>query len=98
MTEQIEQELIKADGDGDIPSDVFEEVEIGEWTDEHKHQHKTDIYRHKPTGRLFALHNSRSGSYWSDYEYDEPTCNEVFAVQVTVTKYFDSPCKAVAAA
>jgi hypothetical protein len=65
----------------------WETVKKGEWVSEHKYEHCSTIYRHKPTHRYFAVHSSRSGSYWSDYEYDDATANEVKPVEVTVIEY-----------
>ncbi|AYX28471.1 Uncharacterised protein [Burkholderia pseudomallei] len=67
--------------------DEWEEVDSTGWRSEHKYEHRDVIYRHKTTGRLFEVSESRSGSYWSDYEYDEPTAREVKAVLVAVTEY-----------
>jgi hypothetical protein len=72
--------------DSETPDD-WEVVKEGEWTSEHKYEHRSTIYKHVPTGRYFAVHSSRSGSYWSDYEYTDDLANEVRPVEVTVTEY-----------
>lgn len=88
--------LLLADGademlDGLDDLDEFESVEEGEWTSDHKYQARTDVFRHKPTGRFVAVHMYRSGSYHSDYEYMEPTLNEVFPHEKTITEYTTTP-------
>lgn len=73
--------------------------EEGEWINDHKWQHKTDIVnvsdnKEQFTGLPFepgyyCINQSRSGSYWSDYEYDEPTITKVepYEETMTVTKW-----------
>jgi hypothetical protein len=65
--------------------DNWEVIESGEWTQDHKYQLSTDIVKHAPTGRHFAIHNSRSGSHHTDWYYNEPHVNEVMAQTKTVT-------------
>lgn len=71
----------------DDEDESLETVVNGDWEVEHKYEHRTDIVRHLPTGRYFAIDKSRSGSYWSDYHYDEPEAREVEPKQVTVTQW-----------
>lgn len=72
--------------DGEAPHG-FTCVEDGHWVQEHKYQHATNVYRCDTTGRHFAVHLGRSGSYHSDWYYDDPDCNEVWPVTRTVTYY-----------
>ena len=51
-----------------LPS--FEVVEEGDWVVEHKYE-ICDIYvKHKHTEDYFCITLCRSGSYFSDYDYD----------------------------
>lgn len=67
----------------------FHLVEEGEWVNEYKdYDLKTNIYQKIDTGKYYAYNDSRSGSYYSDYEYDNPTeLVEVEPVQITTTIY-----------
>lgn len=84
----------------DGPEDLGEIVDEGDWTDERKYQHKTDIVHvtDPSIGQhldipfekgYYCINQSRSGSYWSDYEYDEPTITKVepYDEVITVTKW-----------
>lgn len=67
-------------------------VEEGKWESDYKWENKRVVIQHKETGNFYALYQSRSGSYYSDYHYDEPdtdkdgmvTLDQVF--QETITK------------
>jgi hypothetical protein len=65
----------------------LETVSAGDWVSEHKYELCTTIVEDTETGKLWAIHQSRSGSYFSDYFYDDPTATEVVAYQVTRTEY-----------
>lgn len=67
--------------------DRWEQINSGEWVAEHKDERQSTVYKHVPTSRLFQVDSSRRGSYWTDYEYEEPEVFEVRAVEVTVTQY-----------
>lgn len=83
----------------DQEHDDLEEVESGDWEQEHKDQYRTDVYRHKPTGRFVAITQNRRGSYWTDWDYGDPDIYEVAPKVVAVTKYEAVPeVKASAAA
>lgn len=63
----------------------FELVEEGEWVNNYKdYDLKEDIYKHIESGKFYAYYGSRSGSYYSDYEYDNP--DELVEVQPVETK------------
>jgi hypothetical protein len=80
-------------GIDDLPEE-FEEVEDGDWTQDGKYQFSTSIVRHDPTGRFFAIHNTRSGSYHTDWYYQEPSVNEVRQVEKVITVTEWEPVKA----
>lgn len=69
----------------------YEIVQDGDWTDELKWQYKTTVVRLKTTEIYLAIHETRSGSYYSDYTYDEPTVTQVVPRQVTRTEYLEMP-------
>ena len=59
----------------DLPS--FEVVEEGDWVVEHKYE-ICDIYvKHKHTEDYFCITLCRSGSYFSDYNYDDAEFSKV---------------------
>lgn len=73
--------------DSDVfEEEVFEHVEEGEWVQDCKYQYCTDVYLHIPSGRYVALHQSRSGSYHTDWYYNDPDLSEVFKVTETITR------------
>jgi hypothetical protein len=53
----------------------FTVVEVGEWSQEHKSQYARHIVM--AHGQFFCISESRSGSYHTDWFYDEPTVQEV---------------------
>lgn len=58
-----------------LPS--FEVVEKGDWVVEHKYE-ICDIYvKHKHTEDYFCITLCRSGSYFSDYNYDDTEFSKV---------------------
>ncbi|MDF0504854.1 hypothetical protein POK33_29395 [Burkholderia cenocepacia] len=77
-------EVIQLFEDGD---DRLDSVEEGDWTSDGKYEHRTDIMKDTQTGKFYAIHQSRSGSYFSDYEYGDTYANEVEPVQVMVTQW-----------
>jgi hypothetical protein len=73
----------------------FEVVEAGEWQVDHKYESKRNVVKHIESGRFFALYGSRSGSYFSHYEYEEletdkdgmVVLDEVRPVERTIVEY-----------
>lgn len=60
-------------------------VEEGEWVNNYKdYDIKESIYKHVGSGKFYAYYDSRSGSYYSDYEYDSP--DELVEVTPVETK------------
>lgn len=84
MSELTIAEVIQLFDDEDERLDT---VESGEWTSDGKYEARTDIVKDIQIGKYYAIHQSRSGSYWSDYEYGDTYANEVEPVQVTVIQY-----------
>lgn len=89
-------EAIWSEVDG--PEDLGKVVDEGEWIEDYKYQFKTDVVHvtDPSIGQhldvpfeegYYQIFQSRSGSYWSDYEYYEPTVTKVEPYEVTVTKW-----------
>jgi hypothetical protein len=65
-------------------SEDFECVEGDDWTQDHKYQVRSLVYKHKESERFFMVHESRSGSPFSDWYYDDPQVVEVYPESRTV--------------
>lgn len=59
-------------------SDYVEEYEDDEWTQNHKNQYRSAIYYSAKHDVYFQVNESRSGSYHTDWYYDQP---DVFIVE-----------------
>jgi hypothetical protein len=70
-------ELLEDDSEYLEGAEDFECVEEGAWEQDYKYQLKSSVYKHKASGRFFMLHESRSGSPFSDWHYDDPQITEV---------------------
>jgi hypothetical protein len=66
-------------------------VQSGDWQDEGKYSYRSDTYQHVATGRFFAISKSRSGSYFTDYDYGDPDIFEVYPHVVTRIEYHTKP-------
>lgn len=74
-------------------SDVWEVVEDGEWTQDHKYQYKESVVKHIPTGKFYQYEVSRSGSPFTDWYYsyedgDYPTLCEVVQKERTIVQKY----------
>lgn len=67
----------------------WELVEEGEWTQDHKTQHCSNILKHVPTGKFYSANSYRSGSYHTDWYYswedEDLELYEVTKVTKTIT-------------
>lgn len=84
MSQTLEQVII------DLWENEDEQIEIidnGKWRTDVKYEHRDTIV--KFIGRYFAIAQSRSGSYFTDYEYCDPMVYEVEPKQVTVTQWVE---------
>lgn len=54
-------------------SDGYRTVEILPWNDQGKYQFQPVIIEHLDSGGFYQFNVSRSGSYFTDYEYNLPT-------------------------
>lgn len=67
-------------------SDYLEEIESDEWTQNHKHQYRQVIYWSTKHAVFIAVNESRSGSYHTDWHYDEPDVSVVRKEEKVVTQ------------
>jgi hypothetical protein len=87
ITKEIEEKLIavaREDYDGD-DADEFEIVEVGEWIDDGKYSYQDTVILYN--NKFYNVAESRSGSYFTDYDYQDPQVYEVIPTQVTKTVY-----------
>lgn len=80
-----EEFLALMDEDGEPPEEATV-VQSGDWEINYK-DYATKDTTYKFGEQFFTVSESRSGSYYSDYDYDDPTCYEVVPKEVTVTRY-----------
>lgn len=71
----------------------WEVVEDGEWTQDHKYQHKESVVKHVPTGKFYHYEISRSGSPFTDWYYsyedgDYPDLVEVEKKERVITESY----------
>lgn len=72
-------------GIDDLPEQMSE-VEDDGWTDDGKYSHTSAIYKDdQEPPNYFQINNSRSGSYFSDYDYSTPEVYQVKPVVKTIT-------------
>lgn len=92
MTAELDLKvLLKEFGEGDDEHEDLTEVESEGWEQDGKYQSCATVYRHEPTGRFVCINQSRSGSYHSDWYYDDPTICEVVPEVVSITRYVPLP-------
>lgn len=65
--------------------DALEIIEEGDWVSEGKQDICETIVKHE--GKYYEITQSRSGSYYSDYYYDDPDVCEVVPKEITTTKW-----------
>lgn len=61
------------------PADPFDLVEEGEWISEYKYDQKFAVFKRKADGKHFIAYYVRSGSYTTDYDYQDP--DEMYEVE-----------------
>ncbi|MGQ0595843.1 hypothetical protein [Aquabacterium sp.] len=85
------EEFLKLMADNDDEPDGVSCVYEDDWTQDYKYQVRANVYRVDATGQCFQVCESRSGSYHTDWYYNDPDCFEVWPVTetktVTVTNY-----------
>lgn len=81
MDEYLEEGDISEDGE-------WEMVEPGEWMSDGKYDLCNSIMKHIPTGKYYQVNSSRTGSYYTDYDYQyDGTLYEVEPKEVTITTW-----------
>lgn len=84
LTEEM-QEAFSEEASEDVG---FELIVDGDWVSEGKYDLKESIYKNLETGKFYVSCSSRSGSYFSDYEYEGPEeLVEVTPVETTTVIY-----------
>lgn len=90
--EYIVQEVVQKHGsygckwiDEDWLPEQLTLVERGEIEDQGKYQYQSDVYK-CDQGNHFMIHNSRSGSYFTDYEPGQPSVSQVVPKVETITR------------
>lgn len=70
--------------------DDWEFVEEGDWVQDYKYQLRTNYVKHKPTGKIYEYSQSRSGSPFTDWYYEEgvPEFNEVIQKERTIVEKY----------
>ena len=58
-------------------SDDYVCIQDGEWEVDGKYQTNETIFQNVHTAQYFAIYQSRVGSYHTDYDYNDPDCQEV---------------------
>lgn len=67
ITETVAQEILHED------SDLYEIVENGDWVSDGKYDIKDIVVKEIATGFHYSGYWYRSGSYYTDYDYQYPT-------------------------
>ncbi len=63
----------------------YEVVDEDDWDDQGKYQYCYPVVRHIESGKFFTFTVQRSGSYFSDYDYDFPDAELTEVHKVTKT-------------
>lgn len=73
-------------------SDDLVELSQGDWIQDHKYQYRETIVQVRATGEHYMITDNRSGSYHTDWCYDESYINKVRPVekQVTITEWINT--------
>jgi hypothetical protein len=68
----------------DTDPEVIEIIQEGDWKQEHKYQYSETIVKFED--KYYSVNQSRSGSYHSDWYYNDPDVYEVERKEEIVTK------------
>lgn len=69
------------DGSKDV-----EIVERGDWVEEGKYSYRSTVVKYEDT--FYMITESRSGSYFTDYHYEDPEIVQVAPREETIVKTF----------
>lgn len=83
------QQVLEAytNNDEEFEDDSWVVVKSGEWSDEGKYSYFTEIVHNKTSDTYYSVNCSRSGSYFTDYDYSDYEVFEVVPRQIQVTDY-----------
>ncbi len=82
LTEEEARSLASEDLDG------YKRVERGEWICDGKWEYQDLVFEHLETGKFYLQTNARSGSEFTDYEYEADTeLQQVEEKQIIVKKW-----------
>jgi hypothetical protein len=82
MDQKLKDDLIAYHKE-EIDLDGIECVYNGDWVAEHKHEYKETVYKYQD--KYYSVDDIRSGSYFTDYDYDDPEVYEVVPKEVIKT-------------
>jgi len=85
MTELEKKVIALFEEEWDVDEDYahFEVIEDGDWEVDCKYQFRSSIV--KFMDKYYQINESRAGSYYEDYYYDDPEIFEVNRVEKVVT-------------
>jgi hypothetical protein len=83
MTPEFKTELYELFEEED---ESIEIVEDGEWTENGKYSYKDTIVKYQDT--YYQISESRSGSYFTDYHYNDPDIYQVARREEPIIKTF----------
>lgn len=84
MNEQIKAAILnQLDYCEIIEGNGVEVVEVEDWIDEGKYSYQNTIVKYQD--KFYNVSQSRSGSYFTDYFYNDPVVTEVKPVEKTIT-------------
>ncbi len=72
MTDDLKKKLLAMFDEED---DALKTVKDGDWRDDGKWSHRVVVVEHD--GKFYKISQSRSGSYYTDYYYNDPEIIEV---------------------
>lgn len=87
LFKDLSDEIIECINDEASSSELdIELIQEGDWIDDDKYSFKTNIWKHQ--SRFWSHNKSKSGSYFTDYEYyDDDYLTEVFPKEKTIIVY-----------
>lgn len=71
------EEILELWEDGLGTDKSIKVIENGSWEVDYKYELKTTIIEYEPTGKYYQINEARTGSYFSDYHYEDPDIYEV---------------------
>jgi len=82
--ETVKEMFENDDVDGFGHDNDSEVIDSGDWTDDGKYSHCSSVVRYKD--KFYQIDQSRSGSYFTDYYYNDPDIYEVSRSEKTVVQ------------